>query len=77
MGAWQEPADGCRGGATACPSPCSAPLQVEAGVPREMERQEPKEDGEDIFPVQETLLGGQPVAQEDGKESRISEQEGL
>uniref|UniRef100_A0A8B9ZEB4 Tumor necrosis factor receptor superfamily member 5 n=1 Tax=Anas platyrhynchos TaxID=8839 RepID=A0A8B9ZEB4_ANAPL len=50
---------------------------VEAGVPREMERQEPKEDGEDIFPVQETLLGGQPVAQEDGKESRISEQEGL
>nr|QVJ13581.1 CD40 protein [Anas platyrhynchos] len=53
------------------------PKQVEAGVPREMERQEPKEDGEDIFPVQETLLGGQPVAQEDGKESRISEQEGL
>ncbi|NWZ30202.1 TNR5 factor, partial [Asarcornis scutulata] len=51
--------------------------KVEAGVPREMERQEPKEDGEDIFPVQETLLGGQPVAQEDGKESRISEQEGL
>uniref|UniRef100_A0A8C3BU60 Tumor necrosis factor receptor superfamily member 5 n=1 Tax=Cairina moschata TaxID=8855 RepID=A0A8C3BU60_CAIMO len=34
-------------------------------------------NGEDIFPVQETLLGGQPVAQEDGKESRISEQEGL
>ncbi|XP_067410663.1 tumor necrosis factor receptor superfamily member 5 [Emydura macquarii macquarii] len=29
------------------------------------------------FPVQETLLGRQPVAQEDGKESRISEQERL
>uniref|UniRef100_A0A493TK20 TNFR-Cys domain-containing protein n=1 Tax=Anas platyrhynchos platyrhynchos TaxID=8840 RepID=A0A493TK20_ANAPP len=60
------------GGTPLIPSPL-----VEAGVPREMERQEPKEDGEDIFPVQETLLGGQPVAQEDGKESRISEQEGL
>ncbi|XP_075772310.1 tumor necrosis factor receptor superfamily member 5 [Pelodiscus sinensis] len=29
------------------------------------------------FPVQETLMGRQPVAQEDGKESRISEQERL
>ncbi|XP_074067315.1 tumor necrosis factor receptor superfamily member 5 isoform X2 [Macrotis lagotis] len=35
----------------------------------------PQEDEEQL-PVQETLLRGQPVTQEDGKESRISEQEG-
>ncbi|KFV16023.1 Tumor necrosis factor receptor superfamily member 5, partial [Tauraco erythrolophus] len=47
--------------------------EVEAGdlrgIPEPMEVED--------FPVQETLLGGQPVAQEDGKESRISEQERL
>lgn len=32
---------------------------------------------EDISPVQETLLGCQPVSQEDGKESRVSVQERL
>ncbi|KAM6120752.1 tumor necrosis factor receptor superfamily member 5 [Phoenicopterus ruber ruber] len=49
-----------------------------AGKPREnLEGQQPEEKGEEDFPVQETLLGGQPVAQEDGKESRISEQERL
>ncbi|KAM9650080.1 tumor necrosis factor receptor superfamily member 5 isoform 3-T3 [Morphnus guianensis] len=42
-----------------------------------LEAQQPMEVGEEVFPVQETLLGGQPVAQEDGKESRISEQERL
>ncbi|XP_064377829.1 tumor necrosis factor receptor superfamily member 5 [Dromaius novaehollandiae] len=41
------------------------------------EVREPVETCEEAFPVQETLLGGQPVAQEDGKESRISEQERL
>ncbi|NWJ01315.1 TNR5 factor, partial [Crypturellus undulatus] len=41
-----------------------------------VERQHPVEDLE-VLPVQETLLGGQPVAQEDGKESRMAEQEGL
>ncbi|XP_074964892.1 tumor necrosis factor receptor superfamily member 5 isoform X3 [Phalacrocorax aristotelis] len=52
--------------------------QIEDGRPREtLEDRQPMEDGEDVFPVQETLLGGQPVAQEDGKESRISEQERL
>uniref|UniRef100_A0A8B9P5V0 Tumor necrosis factor receptor superfamily member 5 n=1 Tax=Apteryx owenii TaxID=8824 RepID=A0A8B9P5V0_APTOW len=52
--------------------------QIEAGKPRGMmEVQQPIEMGEEVFPVQETLLGGQPVAQEDGKESRISEQERL
>ncbi|KGL82862.1 Tumor necrosis factor receptor superfamily member 5, partial [Tinamus guttatus] len=40
--------------------------------------QDPVEDLDlDVLPVQETLLGGQPVAQEDGKESRMAEQEGL
>ncbi|OXB57604.1 hypothetical protein ASZ78_010566 [Callipepla squamata] len=47
---------------------------AEAEVPRELETQQPEEVD---FPVQETLLGGQPVAQEDGKESRIAEQEQL
>ncbi|NXK32797.1 TNR5 factor, partial [Piprites chloris] len=37
--------------------------------------QQPTEQDENVLPVQETLLRGQPVAQEDGKESRISEQE--
>uniref|UniRef100_A0A8C3KVS0 Tumor necrosis factor receptor superfamily member 5 n=1 Tax=Chrysolophus pictus TaxID=9089 RepID=A0A8C3KVS0_CHRPC len=50
------------------------PRQPEAEVPRELETQQPEEVD---FPVQETLLGGQPVAQEDGKESRIAEQEQL
>ncbi|XP_009891814.1 PREDICTED: tumor necrosis factor receptor superfamily member 5 [Charadrius vociferus] len=55
-----------------------AQKQVEAGKPTEnLEAQQPMEDGEDTHPMQETLLRGQPVAQEDGKESRISEQEKL
>ncbi|XP_055977786.1 tumor necrosis factor receptor superfamily member 5 [Sorex fumeus] len=36
---------------------------------------QPEEWEEDFSPVQETLLGCQPVAQEDGKESRVSVQE--
>ncbi|KAM7090546.1 tumor necrosis factor receptor superfamily member 5 isoform 1-T1 [Ciconia maguari] len=56
--------------------------QREAGKPRESpETRQPTEVDveveEEFIPVQETLLGGQPVAQEDGKESRISEQERL
>ncbi|XP_068272414.1 tumor necrosis factor receptor superfamily member 5 isoform X2 [Nyctibius grandis] len=53
--------------------------QIEDGKPGAiMEAKQPEEMGEEeVFPVQETLLGGQPVAQEDGKESRISEQERL
>ncbi|XP_069656895.1 tumor necrosis factor receptor superfamily member 5 isoform X1 [Haliaeetus albicilla] len=52
--------------------------QIQARKPGEiLEVQQPMEVGEEVFPVQETLLGGQPVAQEDGKESRISEQERL
>ncbi|NXJ53525.1 TNR5 factor, partial [Spizaetus tyrannus] len=52
--------------------------QMQARKPGEiLEAQQPMEVGEEVFPVQETLLGGQPVAQEDGKESRISEQERL
>ncbi|XP_020821340.1 tumor necrosis factor receptor superfamily member 5 isoform X1 [Phascolarctos cinereus] len=39
-------------------------------------RGNPQENEEDPLPVQETLLRGQPVTQEDGKDSRISEQEG-
>uniref|UniRef100_A0A672U191 CD40 molecule n=1 Tax=Strigops habroptila TaxID=2489341 RepID=A0A672U191_STRHB len=42
-----------------------------------LETHQPTEEWEDPFPVQETLLRGQPVAQEDGKESRIAEQERL
>ncbi|XP_072488488.1 tumor necrosis factor receptor superfamily member 5 isoform X1 [Notamacropus eugenii] len=37
---------------------------------------QPQEIDEEPLPVQETLLRGQPVTQEDGKDSRISEQEG-
>ncbi|XP_062444927.1 tumor necrosis factor receptor superfamily member 5 [Rhea pennata] len=52
--------------------------QMETGKPRGMTKvQQPVEVGDDVFPVQETLLRGQPVAQEDGKESRMSEQERL
>ncbi|NXT86492.1 TNR5 factor, partial [Anhinga rufa] len=47
------------------------------GLRSQAGRMQPTENGEDVLPVQETLLGGQPVAQEDGKESRISEQERL
>ncbi|KFQ56841.1 Tumor necrosis factor receptor superfamily member 5, partial [Nestor notabilis] len=53
----------------------SAPVQGKAGRPEEnLETHQPTEEWEDPFPVQETLLRGQPVAQEDGKESRIAEQ---
>ncbi|XP_050169786.1 tumor necrosis factor receptor superfamily member 5 isoform X1 [Myiozetetes cayanensis] len=51
-------------------------VQKEAGMPGEnADTQQPTEVDENVLPVQETLLRGQPVAQEDGKESRISEQE--
>ncbi|NXY38713.1 TNR5 factor, partial [Pomatorhinus ruficollis] len=51
---------------------------IEAGEPGENpDTQQPTEQDENVLPVQETLLRGQPVAQEDGKESRISEQEML
>nr|XP_034980112.1 tumor necrosis factor receptor superfamily member 5 isoform X1 [Zootoca vivipara] len=39
------------------------------------DQQEPEEVEDPPFPTQETLLGGQPVAQEDGKESCLAEQE--
>ncbi|XP_054029333.1 tumor necrosis factor receptor superfamily member 5 [Dryobates pubescens] len=53
--------------------------QIEAG---NMENLEPKqavetEEEEESLPGQETLLRHQPVAQEDGKESRMAEQERL
>ena len=55
-----------------------APVQIEAGEPGENpDTPQPTEQDENVLPVQETLLRGQPVAQEDGKESRISEQEML
>ncbi|NWY73164.1 TNR5 factor, partial [Erithacus rubecula] len=55
-----------------------APVQIEAGEPGENpDTHQPTEQDENVLPVQETLLGGQPVAQEDGKESRMSEQEML
>ncbi|KAJ6655557.1 hypothetical protein lerEdw1_005028 [Lerista edwardsae] len=42
------------------------------------DRQRPEEDDEcPALPVQEMLLGGQPVAQEDGKDSRLAQQERL
>lgn len=64
-------------GGCSCLSLTSAPVQIEAVKPREiLEAQQPVEV-EEILPVQETLLRGQPVAQEDGKESRIAEQEKL
>ncbi|NXY74585.1 TNR5 factor, partial [Glareola pratincola] len=63
------------GGGCGCLPLTPAPLQIEAGKP--VENQQPTEDGEDMPHMQETLLKGQPVAQEDGKESRISEQERL
>ncbi|NWW03656.1 TNR5 factor, partial [Oreocharis arfaki] len=51
---------------------------IEAGEPGENpDTPQPTEQDESVLPVQETLLRGQPVAQEDGKESRISEQEML
>lgn len=69
---------GCRGGGYSCLPLTLVPVQIEAGKPTEnLEAQQPMEDGEDTHPMQETLLRGQPVAQEDGKESRISEQEKL
>lgn len=55
-----------------------APVQIEAGdLGENPNTQQPTEQDENVLPVQETLLRGQPVAQEDGKESRISEQEML
>ncbi|XP_043351846.1 tumor necrosis factor receptor superfamily member 5 isoform X2 [Dermochelys coriacea] len=51
------------------PDPVEIVVLATAGCEEHDERQD--------FPVQETLLGRQPVAQEDGKESRISEQERL
>ncbi|NXT33682.1 TNR5 factor, partial [Pelecanoides urinatrix] len=58
------------------PAPYPCPVQMGAGKPTEnTEGQQPEEW--EYVPVQQTLLGGQPVAQEDGKESRISEQERL
>ncbi|XP_043842107.1 tumor necrosis factor receptor superfamily member 5 isoform X2 [Dromiciops gliroides] len=45
-------------------------------IPVLPQERRPEEVEEDLLPVQETLVRGQPVTQEDGKESRISEQEG-
>ncbi|KAI1233366.1 hypothetical protein IHE44_0004539 [Lamprotornis superbus] len=54
------------------------PKEIEAGdLGENPNTQQPTEQDENVLPVQETLLRGQPVAQEDGKESRISEQEML
>lgn len=68
---------GCRAGGCSCLPLTPAPVQIEAGEPGENPTQQPTEQDENVLPVQETLLRGQPVAQEDGKESRISEQEML
>lgn len=69
---------GCRVGECSCLPLTPAPVQIEAGEPGEKpHKQQPMEHDENGLPVQETLLRGQPVAQEDGKESRISEQEML
>lgn len=69
---------GCRMGECSCLPLNPAPVQIEAGEPGENpHNQQPTEQDENVLPVQETLLRGQPVAQEDGKESRISEQEML
>nr|XP_028591552.1 tumor necrosis factor receptor superfamily member 5 [Podarcis muralis] len=43
-------------------------------APLDHGRPQPEEIEDPPFPTQETLLGGQPVAQEDGKESRLAEQ---
>ncbi|XP_068006253.1 tumor necrosis factor receptor superfamily member 5 isoform X2 [Melanerpes formicivorus] len=52
--------------------------QIEAGNMENLERKQAVEIGEEeSLPGQETLLRHQPVAQEDGKESRMAEQEGL
>ncbi|NXN33761.1 TNR5 factor, partial [Nycticryphes semicollaris] len=64
-------------GGCSCLPLTPAPLQIEEGRGNPTENQQPMEDGEDMPHVQETLLKGQPVAQEDGKESRMSEQEKL
>ncbi|NXC23508.1 TNR5 factor, partial [Campylorhamphus procurvoides] len=65
-------------GGCSCLPLTPAPVQTEAGKPGEnADTQQPMEQDENVLPVQETLLRGQPVAQEDGKESRISEQEML
>ncbi|NXH16079.1 TNR5 factor, partial [Bucco capensis] len=50
--------------------------QMEAEKATENLEHQPMEV-DDGLPMQETLLGHQPVAQEDGKESRIAEQERL
>ncbi|NXW87364.1 TNR5 factor, partial [Alopecoenas beccarii] len=72
--AWER--RGRRGGGCSCLPLTPAPVQIGARKPRELEdQQQPIEMEEEPFPVQETLLRGQPVAQEDGKESRMSEQE--
>ncbi|KAM9372010.1 tumor necrosis factor receptor superfamily member 5 [Phaethornis superciliosus] len=47
--------------------------ELEAGKQSEIQQPQEVED----FPLHQTLLGGQPVAQEDGKESRMAEQERL
>ncbi|KAM6112981.1 tumor necrosis factor receptor superfamily member 5 [Pterocles gutturalis] len=52
------------------------PGPVQAGAGKPGERRE-AEEMDEVLPVQETLLRGQPVAQEDGKESRMAEQERL
>ncbi|XP_064023649.1 tumor necrosis factor receptor superfamily member 5 isoform X2 [Pogoniulus pusillus] len=51
--------------------------QIEAGNMENVEQKQAVEMGDDILLGQETLLRHQPVAQEDGKESRIAEQERL
>ncbi|XP_019365460.1 PREDICTED: tumor necrosis factor receptor superfamily member 5 isoform X1 [Gavialis gangeticus] len=45
------------------------------GEPRPEPSEEDEMPSEQNIPVQETTVGGQPVAQEDGKESHISERE--
>nr|XP_009937066.1 PREDICTED: tumor necrosis factor receptor superfamily member 5 [Opisthocomus hoazin] len=50
--------------------------QMETEMPEDiLEVQQPADNGEDVCPVHKTLHRGQPVAQEDGKESRMSQQE--
>uniref|UniRef100_A0A8C8S357 Tumor necrosis factor receptor superfamily member 5 n=1 Tax=Pelusios castaneus TaxID=367368 RepID=A0A8C8S357_9SAUR len=59
---------------TVLPEAVDMPMdQLQGSAKVDYEEHDERQD----FPVQETLLCRQPVAQEDGKESRISEQERL
>ena len=67
---------GPRGGGHSCLPLTPPAVQMETEMPEDiLEVQQPADNGEDVCPVHKTLHRGQPVAQEDGKESRMSQQE--